>query len=175
MATAAVDCCRAPAGTIVEIEIAQPLSSGQQKRGDRFPIRLHAPLRAGQSVLIPAGVEGIGEVVHAEPSRGGGKPGEMLLAARYLEHDGRQVLLRAFKLGGRGGDNSGAALGASFAIGPFALFIHGNEIEIPAGTIATAKLAQDVAATGAEGLGSPAPVPTAPHPLPALADESPKE
>jgi hypothetical protein len=143
LAIAAEECCRIPAGAAVELEIAQALSSAAQKRGDKFAIRLQAPLLHAGAVVIPAGTVGVGEIVHADRSHGGGKPGELLLAARYLEFDGAQIPLRALKFGGQGQDKTKVALGVSMAIGPLAHFIRGKEIEIPAGTIVTAKLAQD--------------------------------
>lgn len=142
-ATPTGDCQCLPAGTLVELEIDQVLSSAAQKRGDRFVIKLHAPILHGETVLMPTGTGGVGEIIHAERSRGGGKPGELLIAARYLDAGGVQVPLRGLKFGGQGKDNSDVALGAAMAIGLFAHFIRGREIEIPAGTVVTAKLAQD--------------------------------
>lgn len=135
--------CEIPAGTLVELEIAQPLSSATARRGDKFALKLRAPFSCGDDVIIPADTPGVGEIVHAERSRSGGKPGELLLAARHLEHDGVRWPLRGLKLGAVGVDRSKAALAASFGIGAFALFIRGKEIEIPAGTIVNAKLAHD--------------------------------
>lgn len=129
---------------MVELEIAQVLNSSVQKRGDKFAIKLHAPLIHDGATIIPAGTVGEGEIVHADKSRGGGKPGELLIAARYLDFDGVRVPLRALKFGGQGQDKSNVALGVALAVGPFAHFIHGKEIEIPAGTIVSAKLAQDL-------------------------------
>lgn len=139
------DCCRVAAGTPVELEIVDPLSSGRHQRGDRFVIRLHAALRHGDVVVVPAGTTGIGEIVHADRSRGGGKPGELLLAARYLEFNGTQIPLRGLKFGGQGQDKTKTALGVAIAAGPFAHFIRGREIEIPAYTLVSAKLAQELA------------------------------
>jgi hypothetical protein len=135
--------CEIPPGTLVELEITQPLSSATAKRGDKFALKLRAPFSCGDDVIVPADTPGIGEIVHAERSRSGGKPGELLLAARHLEHDGVHWPLRGLKLGAVGVDRSKAALAASFGIGAFALFIRGKEIEIPAGTIVNAKLAHD--------------------------------
>lgn len=140
-ATAPADCCLVAEGTQVLLEIAEPLSSSTAKRGDKFRFRLAEDLISQSRVLLPAGTEGIGEIVHANSSRGGGKPGELLLAARYLDHDGQQIPLRGLKLGGRGKDTSAVAIAAATGIGPFALFIHGKEVEIPVGTQAIAKLA----------------------------------
>lgn len=141
--TASAGCCLVPNGTVVEIEIAEPISSQRRKRGEKFALRLAAPLLVDGKTVLPAGVTGVGEIVHAASSGGGGKPGELLLAARYLEVDDRQIPLRGFRMGATGKDTSRTALAVSTAIGPFAQFIHGREIEIPAGTRANAKFAAD--------------------------------
>ena len=123
--------CEIQAGTVVDLEIAEALSSAKQKRGDKFAIRLRRSIDANGIELVPAGTEGVGEIVHAERARGGGKPGELLIAARYLEHGGSQLRLRALKFGASGVDHSNLALGASLALGPLALFIHGAEHRNP--------------------------------------------
>lgn len=141
---------RIPAGTPVELQLLDDVGS-RGKRGDRFRIRLSEPLLQGDAVVVPAGAEGIGEITYAAKAGMAGKPGELLLAARYLVIDGRQVRLRAFRLGGSGQDHTAGAFALAFATGPFALFLHGGEIEIPAGATGVAKLAEDlfVAAPGA--------------------------
>lgn len=146
------------AGSEVELEIVEAISSSRHKNGDRFALRLVTALGVGTDVYVPAGTTGTGEVVHASPSRGGGKPGELLLAARQLQtSDGQRIALRAMKLSARGKDNFNASLATAMVIGPLAMFVHGREIEIPAGTRAMAKLAQDVPLT----LSSTAPQPAA--------------
>ena len=142
--TASAACCRIADGTAVTIEILEPLDSALLKRGDKFRLRLAEPVLAEGKPVLAAGVEGMGEIVHAEKSRSGGKAGELLIAARYLETSGTKVPLRGLKLGGRGKDNTNAAMATSFAVGPFALFVRGREIVIPAGTLAQAKIAQEL-------------------------------
>lgn len=134
---------RIPAGSPVQLQLLDDVGS-RGKRGDRFRIRLSEPLLQGDTVVVPAGAEGIGEITHASRAGMGGRPGELLLAARYLVIDGRQVRLRAFHLGGSGSDRIGGAVALAFATGPFALFLHGGEIRIPAGTTGNAKLAEDL-------------------------------
>lgn len=137
-------CCRIAAGTVVELEVTELINSSRQKRGDKFGLRLHAPLLLDGATVVPAGVTGVGEIVHASAARGGGAPGELLIAARSLDINGQLVPLRGLKFGVTGGDNSGMSFGVSIAAGTFAMFIRGREIEIPAGTRASAKLAQDL-------------------------------
>lgn len=131
-------------GSVVEIEIAEPISSQHRKRGEKFVLRLAEPLVVEGQTVLAAGTAGVGEIIHAASSGGGGKPGELLLAARYLEFDGRQIALRGFRIGAAGKGHTQGALAASMAIGPFAHFIHGREIEIPAGARANAKVAADI-------------------------------
>lgn len=147
-------CCELPEGTPLVLEILDPISSARAKRGDAFRLRVREAVSVDGAVVLAAGTEGVGEIVHAEPSRGGGKPGELILAARRLQVGDREVKLRGFKLGGAGNDTSGVALGASFGIGPFAHFIHGKEIEIPALTAGVAKLAEPLHAPPSDAAGA---------------------
>jgi len=140
----ATACCRIADGTAVTIEILEPLSSALVKRGDKFRLRLADSISVEGMPVLASGIEGVGEIVHAERSRSGGKAGELLIAARYLDYPGAQIPLRGLKLGGRGKDNTNAALATAFAVGPLALFVRGREIVIPAGTLAQAKIALDL-------------------------------
>ena len=172
---AATQCCRIASGTLLTLEIMEPLDSSLLKRGDRFRIRLAEALTIDGHTVLADGTEGIGEVVHAERSRSGGRAGELLIAARRLDHLGGAVPLRGLKMGGSGKDKTQAALALSFAAGPFALFLQGDEIVIPAGTLAQAKVAQDLDFTPVQTDGDAptstgvalAPVPD-PHPANAL-------
>lgn len=152
---------RIPADTGVILETAQPLSSATAKRGDGFALRLAEPLLVDGAMVLPAGAACHGEVIHAERSRGGGKPGELLLAARYIEHGGRRIALRGFRLSGAGQDKMGAAIGVAVVAGPLAMFLRGGQIEIPAGARAQARLAEAV------DLSSAPPAASAPASAPA--------
>jgi len=156
----------APAGTLLVIELGQTISSTTQHPGDIFPIRLVSAVTAGGVVLIPVGTMGVGEIVDAAPSGMLGRPAKLVLAARYLELDGVKTPLKAMKLGAAGQDKTGEVWALSFVpyVGLLSAFIRGGEIEIPAGTYASAKLAAEVAA----------PHPTAsPSAAPSAADKNP--
>ena len=137
-------CCTLPDGSPVQLEVVGPISSKTAQRGQTFLLRLTQPLRTAEDMLLLAGTEGTGEVIHAERSRGGGKAGELILAVRYLHGPHGQIKLRGMKLGGSGNDKTAAALGASLIL-PLGGFVRGSEIEIPAGTPASAKLAGAIA------------------------------
>lgn len=131
------------AGTIIELEITETLGSALNPRGHRFGLRLPEPLLVDGQLRIPSGSVGEGEIVHAMPGKGGGKPGELLIAGRYLDMGGARMPLRGLKFATSGKDKAALALASSFALGPFAVFIRGGEIEIPAGTRVHAKLGAD--------------------------------
>lgn len=137
-------CACLPAGTLIELELVDRINSFERKRGDRFALRLAQPVQLDGHDVLPAGLNVVGEVVHAQAASAGGKPGELLLAGRFLEWNGRQVPIRGLKAGASGRNNAGIAMAASFAVGPFAMFIRGREIEIPAGTRMQAKLGENV-------------------------------
>lgn len=146
---------RIPATTPVDIEIMEPLSSKTAQMDATFPIRVAVPVIVDGRELIPAGTTGMGQVIHAAKSGGGGKAGELLLAARYVEINGVRVPLRRFKLGTSGAQKADEAFAVGFVV-PFGqLLVKGKEIEFPAGTRANAIVAADTELTAAPGGAAP--------------------
>lgn len=141
-ASTSCDCIVVPALILVDIAIMAPLSSATSKDGETFPIKLASPIIIEGREVIPAGVTGLGEVIHAQKSGMGGGGGELLLAARYLEVDGRRMRLRSFQAGRYGKNQTGTALVTSFFAGPFGLAVKGKNTEFAAGSIASAKTAE---------------------------------
>lgn len=160
------------AGAIVDIELAEPVSSNTHKKGDKFAIRLAYPLSTEAGIVIPAGTPGGGEVVSAAPAGMMGKGGELLLAARYLEFAGQKIPLRSFKLGASGKDYTGAlvatALLAPLPVAVLSLAVKGGELRFPIGAPANAKIATDVT------LPVVAPLPAAAEPATAAPTLAPK-
>ncbi len=159
-AQTATACCIIPALTIVSIEILSTVNSQANKIGEKFPIRLTEPITVNGHVIIPAGATGSGDVVHAAKSRFGGKPGELIIAVRYLEYQGQRIPLRSLKFGtGSGKDNGGTAQAIGIAGGAVgglvSMFITGGEVNVPAGTIAQAKTSADIIITQPESKGTP--------------------
>jgi hypothetical protein len=139
-----------PKLTVVTLEILADLSSDQSKSLEGFPLRLAQPIELNGTTLIPAGALGKGEVVHAKKAGGGGSPGELVIAARYLEIGGRQLPLRSLRLAAVGESkiNSVNTLNtAAAATVPVAaivgFLIKGGETSVASGTLVEAKVAQD--------------------------------
>jgi hypothetical protein len=138
------------------------LGSKLSVSGQTFPISLAEPIMLDGQELIPAGATGMGEVVHAKKT-GVGVGGELVLAARYLDFNGQQIRLRSMQLGGKGKDNQALAFAVGAAVGLPGLLIRGKHIEVPEGSLATAKIAAQVV------------LPQPPAAVPPPAPEQPKE
>jgi len=130
-----------PALTPVAVRLEELISSNKNKIGDHFRITVAEDVRVGDAVVIPAGATGDGEVIHAAKPGAGGKAGELIVAARWVQVGGTQVRLRSFALGAVGTDKSVDSLAASFIVGPFALFQKGGVVVIPRDTLGLAKTA----------------------------------
>lgn len=131
-----------PANTVVELEMVDAVSSETSKPGDFFKMRVAAAIVAEGSTLVPAGTIAVGQVVHAQRSRGGGKGGELILAARYLELPQGHVKLRS-TFGAAGANRVGASLALSIAIGPLAMVVKGKRMEMPVGAPLSARIFAD--------------------------------
>ena len=144
----AAACCAIAALTEIDIEIAERVTSKTNRQGQHFAIRLAEPILVDGRLVVPAGTSGVGEVVHSAKAGGAGKAGELILAARYLELDGQRIPLRSFRYGRRQGkDKTGAVNTGNMvaaAVMPAAalvgFLVKGGEVDIPAGTRASAKV-----------------------------------
>lgn len=134
------------AGTPVTLMIKQPVSSRTAKRGDLFEIELASSITVGSVTILPAGTKGVAQVVHASPKGFGGSAGELIVAARYLEAEGRRVALRKTKFSSAGVDNAGAAIAASIASPVIGLFVTGTSVDLRVGSIIVAETAEPYSA-----------------------------
>src|SRR6185295_10249673 len=114
-----------PALMPVSLVMDAEVSSATAKPGDHFPFHVTEAVVQDGVVLIPAGAVGEGEVVHAAKSKGGGRAGELVLAARFVTVGDQQVRLRSFAAGG-GKDRSNAALGVAVAVGLWGMLVRGG-------------------------------------------------
>lgn len=132
-----------PAGTELVFEMVDSLSSKTSQRGDRFSLKLAEPLLLDGRLLIPAGTLARGDVMHADRARAGGQAGELILAARYLEWDGRKLPLKSLRAG-VGRSRTDAAMGVMVAAGVAGFLVRGGQMEVPAGSPITATLREAV-------------------------------
>lgn len=135
---------RVAAGTRIEISIDEAINSQTHKTGDMFAISLAQPVVLAGTALIAAGTKGQGQIVHASKRGWGGRAGELVLAARYLDMGTRRIALRGMMLGGVGKSKTGEAILAGALATPLSFVVTGTSAIIAPGQLATAKLAEDV-------------------------------
>jgi hypothetical protein len=146
----------APAGLLLPkttpliIAIDKELGSKISQTGEAFPIRLVQAVSVDGVEVLPAGITGQGEVVHAKKAGLAGAAGELVLAARYLELNGRRIELRSFRFMeagesslGKGQDNTGVSNITTAIAGPIGFFIGGGNTNVLPGTVANAKTRND--------------------------------
>jgi hypothetical protein len=138
-----------PALTPVEIVVDAELGSKTSTTGQMFPLHLGAAIIVDGKELVPAGTLGEGEIVHAKKAGGSGAPGELVVAARYLQLGGKRLKLRSMRIGlvGKDAVNGVVAFNAVTAVTPLPIGIigfavTGRNVVYPAGTTATAKTAE---------------------------------
>lgn len=149
-----------PAGTPLVLRLETALNSRTATTGQKIAFTVAHAYRQDGREVIPAGTPGEGEVTHAAKASWGGKPGELMLAARRLQLSNGVVVRLRSSLGMVGADTTGEAIALSIFT-PLALgaFLSGREIDLPAGAF--------FAARTAETLAVPANVESAPDPAPA--------
>ena len=137
-----------PALTPLVIRLEVDLGSRVSKTGDRFPLSLAEPVVIGGVTVLPAGLLGEGEVVHAKKSGGSGTAGELVVAARWLDVGGRRLRLRSFRLNAAekdaitNKDNVKSAATAAIVVGFAGFLVKGKDSVHAKGELAEAKTAE---------------------------------
>jgi hypothetical protein len=134
-----------PAGTPIDLVFVDPVDSKANKVGDIIAMKVADDVMAGPAVIIPAGTPVSAEVIHAAKARAGGKPGELIVSARFIQMGDRQIPMKGFKFGtsGTGKSKLAEASVAGYFFTPLPFFISGGEKHSDPGTRAFAKLKND--------------------------------
>lgn len=77
-------------GTEIAIRLAQPLSSAQNKAGERFRAHVIAPVELSDGSTIPVGSVAVGEVLDAQPAKRVAGQARLSVILRRLEFDRTQ-------------------------------------------------------------------------------------
>jgi hypothetical protein len=149
------------ADTEVHLRLLAPVASNTHKRGERFALEVAEPVMVDGAIVIPAGAQAEGEVVHAAKGGFGGRAGELILVSRSLRVGDETIKLRSFSAS-NGEDRVNLAMGLSFVV--VGLFVNGKDIALPAGTQVFAKIATDhslpaALATGPASVAAPSTLP----------------
>lgn len=130
--------------TVLNLQIDRALASELSKPGERFPISLSEPLLRDGVIILPAGLTGEGEVIHAAKARWGGKAGELIINARFLTCGAQRVPLGKLRFFAPGESRVGQAFAASMVLTPAMFFIAGGNAALPLGAKVQARITADV-------------------------------
>jgi hypothetical protein len=128
------------ANSPVLLRILETLTSDTSTAGMKFKLEVTDDIAVDTTVVIPAGSEAIGEVIHAAKAGMLGKAGELSISARYVTVGDRRIKLRA-ALGSAGQSRTNVAM--------FVPFVRGKQLVVPVGTELIAKVAADEIFTAA--------------------------
>src|SRR5215831_3534359 len=117
------------AHTPVSVRLEQEISSDKVSDGDHFSFSIAADVVVDGHVIVPAGSTGTGDVIHARPSGSMGRAGELVLAARSVLVDGKEIPLHSL-----------AAVGSAADKSTNTVIEHGDALILPRGALLSAAL-----------------------------------
>jgi hypothetical protein len=123
-----------PANSSISLQIDETLVSGACIPGSTFRMLVTDDVRTDGEVVIPAGTVAFGEVVDSKKAGMLGKAGVLVLSARYIHLDQRDIRLHS-ALGATGDSMIAAAL--------FVPFIRGTNATVSKGTHVVVRTASD--------------------------------
>ncbi len=132
-----------PMGTELRLTTRTELNTKVNHPGDRFYLEVAEPLIYRGQVVVPVGAVAVGEVMRAERNGYFGKKGQLEVRLLYVQTPSGPVRLAGRKAESGTGQAILAIGGAAFVAWPM-LFIHGTSGKLPADTIVTASLADDL-------------------------------
>lgn len=152
---------RVPAYTQLTMTMNGRVNSDSARQGATFRFTVSEDVVVDGHVAIPKGSQGEGEVIHADDSGGRDHPGELVLAARFVDVNGTQVKLRTFVVGSTELANDGLAVpvfdkdtGGG----------RGDSANLGKGGVVTARTAEDVSLPAQDGDEPPRATEPAPPP-----------
>jgi hypothetical protein len=131
-----------PADTPLVVMLELDLTTTTSNVGDIFPVSVVHDVVVGNTIVIPQGTIGAGEVTFVTKRGGFGKGGIIGITLRDLQLGGRKVALDGHYR--EEGKSRGDATAATFfAVGILSGFIKGNDTGIPKGRELRARTAED--------------------------------
>lgn len=123
-----------PANTTITLEFQERLVSGVSKKGATFKMQVAYDVRIDDAVVIPRGTPAVGEVIDSKRAGMLGKAGVLVLSARFIHLEQRDVRLHSAL--GSVGDTR-------YALAWVVPFVMGDKATVEVGTLVKARTAQD--------------------------------
>lgn len=120
------------AGTPITLAVAEEVNSSTHKEGDTFRLTVPNDVMIGNTLVIPRGTPGMGEITWRTGKGAFGKSGKMELSLRHIDLNGQRIPVTGdFRQEGEG--NTIATGIGILAVGVFAGFITGKRARLPVG------------------------------------------
>lgn len=132
-----------PSGTPVYVALEEDLSTATAELGQIFRVTVCQDVVAHDTIAIPSGTEGWGEVTFVSRRGGFGKPGILGITLREMTLSGETVALDG-RYREEGRNNNTATAITFFAVGVFAGVIKGAPGDIPKGRVLKARTGEDI-------------------------------
>lgn len=124
---------RLPANHLIPLRFEETLVSGVNAPGSMFRMQVTDDITVDEKVVIPAGTAAFGEVIDSKKAGMLGKAGVLVLSARFIHLDNRDIRLRS-ALGAAGSYNAAAF---------FVPFLHGQNATVEQGTMVVVRTANE--------------------------------
>lgn len=129
-----------PSGVRVELRLDTDIDTRRIRSGDALAFSLVGS-DCADGLRLRGGAEVAGRVVHAQKAGMFGKAAELLITAGPWTPDGAAASIRFRDLRALAGKSrDGAAMGVAVVAGPFAAFVRGGNVVVPAGTPMSAEI-----------------------------------
>jgi hypothetical protein len=119
-----------PGGTSVELMVTKEVDSRSAKEGDRFKLRVNAPVMANGVVAVPVGATAWGEVTYVNGTGAAGNKGRLAAKLLYIDLPSGPLPIS----GSQG--TEGVVIGV-FSFGLLGLLMKGGNAHFKAGDILT--------------------------------------
>jgi hypothetical protein len=147
-----------PAGTVIYVALDEGLSTATAQIGDHYAVSVAHDVVAQDTVVIPRGTTGWGEVTFVSRRGGFGKPGILGIALREVTLGNRAIALDGHYRE-EGINRSDTTAAVFFAAGIFGGLVKGDTADIPQGRQLRARTGTEVAFV----VGAPPPAVPAPE------------
>lgn len=130
------------ANTLIPLRLLETIGSDTHVGGAKFALVVTDDIHVDDTLVIPAGSQVEGEIIHAAKSGMFGKAGELSITSRFLMVGERRIRLRSL-YAKAGETRADLAMGVGLVIPLAPFFIRGKQVIVPAETELIARIAVD--------------------------------
>jgi hypothetical protein len=135
-----------PGGTPVELMVTKEVDSRSAKEGDRFKLRVNAPVMTNGVVAVPVGATAWGEVTYVNGTGAAGNKGRLAAKLLYIDLPSGPLPISGSP-GTEGKANTAGVVIGVFSFGLLGLLMKGGNAHFKAGDILTGYISPQGQAT----------------------------